>query len=332
MRRWIGFPVCKPLPKDSGNSVVSSVSDPWTERINAAIHSKRAKVARKRLTSGETKEYYYDRQTGQFLSHNRDDALARLASQPSPPAPGTIADLVVRYLDSSHFRTRLKPRTQNLYRDYLNIIRREYGDLPIAGLRPGTIELIKSQFEDTPRKANLIIVLLRIILARAVKWELIPRIPALKPDLLPTLPRYQVWTADDEDRFLAAARPSLRLAIMLMLYTVQRPNDCLAMTTSRVSEREGRLYIALRQQSTERSLMSLFTRDLNRIFASDWPRTGRRSLCRARTNISRSRQPCSFQVRPGGNGLIETFAAPGIKPRRGRGLPIFNAGIFAGPG
>lgn len=45
-------------------------------------------------------------------------------------------------------------------------------------------------------------------------------------------------------------RPVLRLAIMLMLYTVQRPSDCLSMTTSRIREDDGRLYISLRQQKT----------------------------------------------------------------------------------
>ena len=68
--------------------------------------------------------------------------------------------------------------------------------------------------------------------------------------MLPTRAREQVWIRDDEQRFLAAARPVLRLAIMLMLYTVQRPSDCLSMTTSRIREDDGRLYISLRQQKT----------------------------------------------------------------------------------
>ncbi|MGD0430724.1 MAG: tyrosine-type recombinase/integrase, partial [Acetobacteraceae bacterium] len=50
--------------------------------------------------------------------------------------------------------------------------------------------------------------------------------------------------------FLAAASPSLRLAIILMLYTVQRPSDVLSMTTSRIREKDNRLYISLRQQKT----------------------------------------------------------------------------------
>jgi len=209
------------------------------------------KVSRKVLASGEVREYFYERRTGRFLSNDRDEALARVSrAVAATHAPGTVAALVMQYLSSSHFRTKLAPRTQTLYRGYLNLIRREWGDLPIAGIKPGTIELIKTQFEDTPRKANQIVALLRVLLGRAVKWQLIGSNPALKPEMLPTPPREQVWSHDDERRFLAAASPSLRLAIMLMLYTVQRPSDVLSMTTSRIREEDNRLYISLRQQKT----------------------------------------------------------------------------------
>ena len=209
------------------------------------------KVVRKTRASGEIKEYFYDRRTGNFLSYNRDAALARVSEPPKAlPAPGTIAALVAQYLSSTQYRTKLSPRTQKLYGGYLELIRREWGDVPIAGIKPGTIELIKSQFEDTPRKANQIVALLRLLLGRAVKWQLIPYNPATRPEMIPTPPREQIWTHEEEKQFLAETRPCLQLAIMLMLYTVQRPSDCLAMTTARVSERNGRLYIALRQQKT----------------------------------------------------------------------------------
>ena len=38
--------------------------------------------------------------------------------------------------------------------------------------------------------------------------------------------------------------------MMLLLYTAQRTSDILAMTKNRISEREGRLYIAMRQEKT----------------------------------------------------------------------------------
>ncbi|WP_155734276.1 tyrosine-type recombinase/integrase, partial [Novacetimonas hansenii] len=53
-----------------------------------------------------------------------------------------------------------------------------------------------------------------------------------------------------EDAFVERARPTLQLAYMLLLYTVQRPSDVLSMDASLISERNGRLFIALRQSKT----------------------------------------------------------------------------------
>ena len=209
------------------------------------------KVARKRLADGSVREYFYDRETGKFLSNDRQAALDRLKISERIPSPGTMAALVTQYKASSHYLQDLAPGTRRQYNVYLELIRREWGDLPVSGIKPGTIELIKLQFENTPRKANQILALLRVLLGRAVKWGVIPSNPALKPDMLPNPPRTAIWSREDERRFIEAARPSLRLAILLMLYTLQRPADCLNMTTNRVSERDGRLFISLRQQKTD---------------------------------------------------------------------------------
>jgi hypothetical protein len=105
-----------------------------------------------------------------------------------------------------------------------------------------------------PRPHVADISILRVILGRAVKWGLIQSNPAIKPEMLPIASRTQIWTRDDEHRFLAAARPELQLAIMLMLYTLQRPRLPCHETTARVREHGGRLYIALRQQKTDELL------------------------------------------------------------------------------
>jgi integrase len=55
---------------------------------------------------------------------------------------------------------------------------------------------------------------------------------------------------DEEERILAALKPRLKLAFYLLLYTLQRPSDVLAMHRDRVTERDGRLFIALKQAKT----------------------------------------------------------------------------------
>ncbi len=212
------------------------------------------KSVRKQLADGNTREYFYNRKTGAFLGHDRDAAVARVAdlepdSAPKLPA-GSLASLIVEYKLSDRY-LRLKPRTRELYRGYLDQIRRDFGDLPFRGIRASHIEAIKQQHRATPSKANMLLALFRILLGYAVKLDYLKHNPAEKPGRLPPAKRSEIWTVEDEDRFMAAARPSLQLAFMLLLFTVQRPSDVLAMTRGRVTERAGRLYIALRQQKTD---------------------------------------------------------------------------------
>ena len=74
---------------------------------------------------------------------------------------------------------------------------------------------------------------------------------AEKPGGLPSGKWSEIWTVEDEERFMAAARLSLQLAFTVLLFIIQRPSDVLAMTHGRVTKRAGRLYIALRQQKTD---------------------------------------------------------------------------------
>jgi integrase len=162
----------------------------------------------------------------------------------------TFAWLITRYLARPEFQTKLAPKTQKLYRGYLDEMRTRYGDLPYRTFGPEAIEEIKAGFATQPRKANQIIALFRILLGYAVKLRRLRDNPALRPEMLPTPPRTQVWSHAEEDAFLEHARPSQRLAILLLIYTAQRPSDVLAMTTNRITERDGRLFILLRQEKT----------------------------------------------------------------------------------
>lgn len=215
-------------------------------------------VVRKKRPDGTTIEYFYDRKTGTFLGHDREAAIARNVQDGQAAAaetipPGSMAELIVEYLGTPKYRS-LSLRTRKLYRGYLDMMRREWGDLPIRGIRRGTIQKIKTRFETTPRKANQVLALFRILLKLAVDREYLSTNPAAEPDMLATPARVQIWTHDDEDEFLDAAPPSIRLAFLLMLYTIQRPSDVLAMSRNHVSEKRDRLWIALRQQKTAQLL------------------------------------------------------------------------------
>jgi integrase len=195
-------------------------------------------------------EYFYERKTKRFLGHDRAAAKQQVAATATRDDPASFAWLITKYLARPEFRLKLAPRTQHLYRGYLDEMRSRYGDLPYRSFGTEAIEEIKSAFADRPRKANQIIGLFRILLGYAVKLRSLRDNPALRPEMLPTPPRTQVWSYAEENAFLEAAPPSLRLAMMLLIYTAQRPSDVLAMTKGRVSEHDGRLWIILRQQKT----------------------------------------------------------------------------------
>lgn len=133
-------------------------------------------------------------------------------------------------------------------------MRGRYGDLPIRSFGPEAIEEIKAGFANQPRKANQILALFRILLGYAVKLRLLRDNPALRPEMLATSARTEVWSRAECEAFCKGASASLRLALMLLVYTAQRPGDVLEMTTARVSEQDGRLFILLRQQKTDQLL------------------------------------------------------------------------------
>ncbi len=193
------------------------------------------KIVRRRLADGTIREHRYARP--------RPEA-------PAPARPDTLAQLITEYLSTPEFRG-LKPRTQQLYRGYLDQIRDRVGAVALRAIKPAMIERVRIDLQATPSKANMWLALLSILLTRAHALEYIPNNPAVRPGRLPQAKRDQIWSVEAEDRALAAFRPRLRLALLLLLYTVQRPSDVLSMTTARVSERDGRLFISLRQQKTD---------------------------------------------------------------------------------
>ncbi len=207
-------------------------------------------LVRKKRPDGSVLEYYYDINTRVFLGHNRAEAEARVqGTTQAGVAPDTIAGLIARYKASPAF-LRLKPRTQELYNNYLGQIKTGWGDMRAKDIRPATIEDLKDHLQGQPSKCNMILALFRILLRLAVRLEFVPSNVASRPGRVEAPPRTTVWSLGEEHHFLAKARPSLQLAFMLLLFTVQRSSDVLEMTAERVAERDGRMFIAVRQQKT----------------------------------------------------------------------------------
>lgn len=191
------------------------------------------KVIRKRMADGSTKEYRY-------IRPERVEAR---------PAPATMDGLCAAYLGSAKFNG-LAPGTKAQYRRIVEQIRTDWGGHAIADIQPPHVQAVKDAWQDHPAKANAILAVLSILFTFGRRNGLCLTNPASNPGRLPPPKREEIWTHAEEERVMAAFRPSLRLAFYLLLYTIQRPSDVLAMHRDRVTERDGRMFIAVRQAKT----------------------------------------------------------------------------------
>jgi integrase len=210
-------------------------------------------VARKKLADGSIREYFYDRNTGENLGTDRAIAQARIderaTSQPVGPT-STLGHLIAEYQRTDAFRSKA-PRTREIYSLYLGQLRERFGTLRVTDIAtPQWVERLKLDLQDTPSKANQTLAVLRIVFKLGMTLGYCASNPATLVRKVREVARSDVWTPAQIETFAGAARGSLRLAMALMIYTAQRPSDVLAMTKGQITERDGRLYIGLRQEKT----------------------------------------------------------------------------------
>jgi len=197
----------------------------------------------KHLKDGTTWAYLYDRRTGAAIG--KEQVIATAAVR-----PGTMSSLIAAYRETARFKSR-KPGTREIYGRTLDYLDTTIGDLPIRAIAPATVQTIKEAMQDKPSKANQVLALLSILFKLAIRQGVIQVNPAAEPGKLEVRRRVEVWTREEEERHLSAFRPRLQLLFGLMLYTLQRMSDCLVMTINQISERDGRLYLVLRQHKTD---------------------------------------------------------------------------------
>jgi len=88
---------------------------------------------------------------------------------------------------------------------------------------------LQERWRDHPRHCNHTLAVLSLVCSFGVRRRRMLLNPAIGVERLPTQPRRAVWSFDDQNRFLAVADGTMRLAFLLGLYTAQRQGDCLAM-------------------------------------------------------------------------------------------------------
>lgn len=141
---------------------------------------------------------------------------------------GSINDLIARYYASPAF-TKKRPATQRNYKSVLEPFRKEYGDGPVAEIRPKDIKAILDIVEQrSSSSAKNLRKRLVMIFKLAVEIDFIERSPMADVKAVKHETKgYETWTEDDIAKFRAHWKSGTpqRIAMEILLYTGLRRAD-----------------------------------------------------------------------------------------------------------
>lgn len=158
----------------------------------------------------------------------------RAGNEKVPCTKGTVPWLINAYMKDERY-TALRPNTRHGYAQHLEKIKEWGFEVPVAGIaRQDCIKYYRAVKDKSQSLANARMRVLSVLMQFAVDEGHIAINPASKMRLSAQKPRSEVWTAQEIDAAIKAAdainKPSIGLAIMLMVYTGQRVGDVRAMT------------------------------------------------------------------------------------------------------
>ena len=149
--------------------------------------------------------------------------------------PGSLAWAIERFLASPLYNERA-PTTKQNYRRVLDQLRQSYGTGLLRDLQPRHVRKIRNEIAKTSTTAaDLAMSLISAL------WEFGIEHLGLELDAAPThgikrvhkvAHEHEPWPPELIELFLREARPSLRLAVKLALYTGQRRSDLVKMKWS----------------------------------------------------------------------------------------------------
>ncbi|MBB4267691.1 site-specific integrase [Roseospira visakhapatnamensis] len=179
-----------------------------------------------------------------------------------PAAVGTLAHLIDHYRESADFKSKA-PKTRKDYTGYLDLLKQNHGHLPIKTMPREFVLALRDKYANTPRKANYILQILRLLFSYAVDRSSTFGVtvnPAARPRRFKSGDGHRPW--EESEVALFRARWPLgsweRIAFELALNTAQRGGDVLATTWGHVEGGAVRVH----QQKTGAHLGLPVSRDL----------------------------------------------------------------------
>ena len=153
------------------------------------------------------------------------------------PIPGSFGALARDFFAEREFRVEKRPNTQKMYRQIIEPLVERHGDKPVAMLERRHIKQWRDARAETPGTANMVVKVVRALLAYAVDNDYRKDNPAQRIKLF-TLGEHRAWTdaecATFETRWPAGSMQ--RRAYMLAKFTGQRCGDIARMTRGHVKE------------------------------------------------------------------------------------------------
>lgn len=187
----------------------------------------------------------------QFLAWQEAERLnlqrdAERAGKAGPPKiEGTVRWLVQAYLGSTAFAEKAD-RTKSGYTRLAAWLTSSYGELACEAITVRVVQTIKEAGSATPWETNAKLRFLGLVYAWGRTNSMVGSNPADRFKKLRTPPRGVVWSPDEVQLMLTQATPSMRVAVALGLYTLQREGDLIVLPWSAVAN--GRF--ELRQRKT----------------------------------------------------------------------------------
>jgi integrase len=187
--------------------------------------------------------------------------------------PGSLGWTIERFLVSQTYEDRAETTRRN-YRRVLDQLRERYGTGMLRDLKPRHVKIIRNEIREaaTTTAADIAVGLISTL------WDFAEEELNLELDADPTYGvkrvhkgerEHEPWPHELIDAFMAKARPSLRWAVRLALYTGQRRSDLVKMMWSQF---DGE-FIEVRQRKTD-ELLSIPCHKVLRAELETMPRRG----------------------------------------------------------
>jgi integrase len=162
-------------------------------------------------------------------------------------AAGSVKALIAAFEKSPEF-TQLKTKTRKDYARYLRILEETWGPLPVVGIRRKHVKALRDKYAETPRTANYVVQVIRLLMSFAVDEEIIEDNPASKPRMLRTGDGHRPWEETEIEAYRKRWAPETvqRVAFEMLLNLGQRGSDSIAMSRAHFRNNE----VAVKQEKT----------------------------------------------------------------------------------